>query len=192
MKFSYEILRDDGPAICSPPARPLTSFAAATASRNRFRKNIAVVSRLWPQDLPTQSQHGMTASTSMPARSNSHGNDLTFAQLYAVAFHGAKVSLAPDAAERMKASRAMVDRAGRSRQDRLRHQHRLRQTRLRPHLHRTSPPAAGKSRSLARLRCRRAAQRSRNARDDASPRQRARQRTERHPPRNRRRRSAKC
>ena len=38
------------------------------------------------------------------------GNDLTFAQLYAVALHGAKVSLAPAAIERMKASRAIVDR----------------------------------------------------------------------------------
>ncbi len=38
------------------------------------------------------------------------GNDLTFAQLYDVALHGAKVSLAPDAIERMKASRAIVDR----------------------------------------------------------------------------------
>ena len=38
------------------------------------------------------------------------GNDLTFAQLYDVALHGAKVSLAPDAIERMKASRAVVDR----------------------------------------------------------------------------------
>jgi histidine ammonia-lyase len=38
------------------------------------------------------------------------GNDLTFEQLYAVALHGAKVSLAPDAIERMKASRAIVDR----------------------------------------------------------------------------------
>jgi len=38
------------------------------------------------------------------------GNDLTFEQLYAVALRGAKVSLAPDAVERMKASRAVVDR----------------------------------------------------------------------------------
>src|SRR3984885_3745796 len=38
------------------------------------------------------------------------GNDLTFAQLYDVALHGAKVSLAADAIERMKASRAIVDR----------------------------------------------------------------------------------
>jgi histidine ammonia-lyase len=38
------------------------------------------------------------------------GNDLTFAQLYDVALRGAKVSLAPDAVERMKASRAVVDR----------------------------------------------------------------------------------
>src|SRR6201989_8085 len=38
------------------------------------------------------------------------GNDLTFAQLYDVALHGARVSLAPDAIERMKASRAIVDR----------------------------------------------------------------------------------
>ncbi len=38
------------------------------------------------------------------------GNDLTFAQLYDVALHGAKVSLAPDAIERMKASRAIVER----------------------------------------------------------------------------------
>jgi histidine ammonia-lyase len=38
------------------------------------------------------------------------GNDLTFAQLYDVALHGAKVSLASDAIARMKASRAIVDR----------------------------------------------------------------------------------
>src|SRR6201989_2716954 len=38
------------------------------------------------------------------------GNDLTFAQLYDVALHGAKVSLAADAIERMRASRAIVDR----------------------------------------------------------------------------------
>src|ERR1700719_3072043 len=38
------------------------------------------------------------------------GNDLTFAQLYDVAFRGEKVSLAPDAIERMKASRAVVER----------------------------------------------------------------------------------
>jgi histidine ammonia-lyase len=38
------------------------------------------------------------------------GNDLTFAQLYDVALRGAKVSLAPDAIERMKASRAIVER----------------------------------------------------------------------------------
>jgi histidine ammonia-lyase len=38
------------------------------------------------------------------------GNDLTFAQLYDVALRSAKVSLAPDAIERMKASRAIVDR----------------------------------------------------------------------------------
>jgi len=38
------------------------------------------------------------------------GNDLTFEQLYAVALRAEKVSLAPDAVERMKASRAVVDR----------------------------------------------------------------------------------
>src|SRR5580693_8992657 len=38
------------------------------------------------------------------------GNDLTFAQLYDVAFRGEKVSLAPNAIERMKASRAVVER----------------------------------------------------------------------------------
>src|SRR3981189_2713817 len=38
------------------------------------------------------------------------GNDLTFAQLYDVALRSAKVSLAPDAIEPMKASRAIVDR----------------------------------------------------------------------------------
>jgi histidine ammonia-lyase len=45
-----------------------------------------------------------------PAAVQLTGNDLTFAQLYDVALHGAKVSLAPDAVERMKASRAIVDR----------------------------------------------------------------------------------
>jgi histidine ammonia-lyase len=38
------------------------------------------------------------------------GNDLTFAQLFDVALRGAKVALAPDAIDRMKASRAVVDR----------------------------------------------------------------------------------
>jgi len=38
------------------------------------------------------------------------GNDLTFAQLYAVALQAEKVSLAAAAVERMKASRAVVDR----------------------------------------------------------------------------------
>ncbi|HEY6265339.1 MAG TPA: histidine ammonia-lyase [Candidatus Acidoferrum sp.] len=39
-----------------------------------------------------------------------NGNDLTFQQLYAVALYGESVALAPAAAERMKASRAVVDR----------------------------------------------------------------------------------
>lgn len=38
------------------------------------------------------------------------GNDLTFEQLHAVALRGEKVALAPEAVERMKASRAVVDR----------------------------------------------------------------------------------
>src|ERR1700686_1078505 len=38
------------------------------------------------------------------------GNDLTFEQLNAVALRGEKVSLAPDAVERMNASRAVVER----------------------------------------------------------------------------------
>jgi histidine ammonia-lyase len=45
-----------------------------------------------------------------PAAVQLTGNDLTFAQLYDVALHGAKVSLAPDAIARMKASRAVVER----------------------------------------------------------------------------------
>src|SRR6202167_4162880 len=48
--------------------------------------------------------------TAPPASIQLTGNDLTFAQLYDVALHGAKVSLAPDAIERMKASRAIVER----------------------------------------------------------------------------------
>ena len=38
------------------------------------------------------------------------GNDLTFAQLYAVALQLEAVALAPDAMVRMKASRAVVDK----------------------------------------------------------------------------------
>ena len=38
------------------------------------------------------------------------GNDLTFEQLYAVALRGEKVALTPDAVERMKESRAVVER----------------------------------------------------------------------------------
>jgi histidine ammonia-lyase len=39
-----------------------------------------------------------------------NGNDLTFQQLYAVALYGKSVALVPAAVERMKASRAVVDR----------------------------------------------------------------------------------
>ena len=39
-----------------------------------------------------------------------NGNDLTFTQLYAVAFHHEAISLAPEAVARMKASRNVVDR----------------------------------------------------------------------------------
>ena len=39
-----------------------------------------------------------------------NGNDLTFQQLDAVALHGESVALAAAAVERMKASRAVVDR----------------------------------------------------------------------------------
>jgi histidine ammonia-lyase len=39
-----------------------------------------------------------------------NGNDLTFEQLYSVALHGEKVALDPSAAERMQASRAVVDK----------------------------------------------------------------------------------
>jgi len=39
-----------------------------------------------------------------------NGNDLTFQQLYAVALYGESVALVPAAVERMKASRAVVDR----------------------------------------------------------------------------------
>jgi histidine ammonia-lyase len=48
--------------------------------------------------------------TSAPGSIQLTGNDLTFAQLYDVALRGEKVSLAPAAVERMKASRAVVDR----------------------------------------------------------------------------------
>ena len=54
--------------------------------------------------------------TVSPAAIQLTGNDLTFAQLYDVALRGAKVSLAPDAVERMKASRAAVDRVVSSRE----------------------------------------------------------------------------
>jgi histidine ammonia-lyase len=45
-----------------------------------------------------------------PATIELNGNDLTFDQLYSVALQHEKVSLSPVAAERMKASRAVVDR----------------------------------------------------------------------------------
>jgi histidine ammonia-lyase len=48
--------------------------------------------------------------TSAPTQVTLTGNDLTFDQLYAVALRRAKVSLAPSAIERMKASRTVVDR----------------------------------------------------------------------------------
>jgi len=50
----------------------------------------------------------MTAVSSTTIELN--GNDLTFDQLYAVALHGEKVSLSRVAAERMNASRGVVDR----------------------------------------------------------------------------------
>jgi histidine ammonia-lyase len=52
-----------------------------------------------------------TASGSTPPSSiQLTGNDLTFEQLYGVALRGDTVSLAPAAVERMRASRAVVDR----------------------------------------------------------------------------------
>src|SRR5438445_10896478 len=45
-----------------------------------------------------------------PATIELNGNDLTFDQLYSVALQDEKVSLSPVAAERMNASRAVVDR----------------------------------------------------------------------------------
>src|SRR5579863_7578726 len=48
--------------------------------------------------------------TSSSATIELNGNDLTFDQLYAVALRGDKVSLSHVAAERMNASRAVVDR----------------------------------------------------------------------------------
>src|SRR5437879_4396144 len=45
-----------------------------------------------------------------PATIELNGNDLTFDQLYSVALEDEKVSLSPVAAERMNASRAVVDR----------------------------------------------------------------------------------
>jgi histidine ammonia-lyase len=47
---------------------------------------------------------GVTSNVSLT------GNELTFAQLHAVAVYGATVSIAPAAIERMKASRAVVER----------------------------------------------------------------------------------
>ncbi|HKT48148.1 MAG TPA: histidine ammonia-lyase [Candidatus Acidoferrales bacterium] len=47
--------------------------------------------------------------TSSPRSVELTGNDLTFEQLYDVSLHGAEVSLAPSAIERMKTSRAVVD-----------------------------------------------------------------------------------
>src|ERR1700738_900088 len=52
----------------------------------------------------------MTAAPSSPHPVELTGNDLTFAQLHDVAFRGEKVSLARDAVERMRASRAVVER----------------------------------------------------------------------------------
>src|SRR4029077_15046176 len=52
----------------------------------------------------------MTAAPNPPRPVELTGNDLTFSQLYDVAFRGEKVSLAPDAIQRMKASRAVVER----------------------------------------------------------------------------------
>ena len=49
------------------------------------------------------------------------GNDLTFAQLYAVALQSEKVSLAATAVERMKASRAVVETPGGLRRNGLWH-----------------------------------------------------------------------
>jgi histidine ammonia-lyase len=48
--------------------------------------------------------------TSVPATIELNGNDLTFEQLYAVALRGESVSLSKAAAERMHASRAVVDK----------------------------------------------------------------------------------
>ena len=113
------------------------------------------------------------------------GNDLTFAQLYDVAFRGEKVSLAPDAIERMKASRAVVERVvasgetaygintgfGKLASVRISAEQ-VRQ--LQVNLVRSHSCGVGA-----------AAERSGNARDDAAACQCAGERTERHSPTNR-------
>jgi len=64
-----------------------------------------------------------------------NGNDLTFAQLYSSRWQNAKVSLASVAAERMNASRAVVDRLVASGKTAYGIKHRLRQTCQRAHFH---------------------------------------------------------
>src|SRR6266478_5353649 len=65
------------------------------------------------------------------------------------------------------------------RKDRLRNQYGLRKTRIDAHLAGTSAATAGESGAIARKRCRRTAERTGNARDDAAARQRAGERIER-------------
>src|SRR5207249_6931216 len=55
----------------------------------------------------SRSERGMSGNSAVIRLT---GNDLTFEQLHGVALRGDKVAIAPDAVERMKASRAVVEK----------------------------------------------------------------------------------
>src|ERR1700676_2589915 len=81
------------------------------AARNFFQKNIAAPSRalsLPQQAVSNHEYHEHSRNNSMSVILT--GNDLSFEQLRAVALQHDSVSLHPSAIERMKASRAVVDK----------------------------------------------------------------------------------
>src|SRR5579862_5955938 len=174
--------------ISWPPEPPPTSSAAAMANPSSFPKNIAINSAPWrPHPLAdqTRNKRHREASRRIPDHPTrllllriTDNRERTTSLCYSFSphertTHRKRSNLRTALPHRRRTGRSFAfSRCGRAherlpsrrgpprrlRQNRLRHQHRLRQTRKRAHFQRTSPPAPGESRAFACLRRRRTAQ----------------------------------
>src|SRR5579883_1537466 len=91
-------------AHCLRPEKRRTWSAEATGGRSACRKNTGRALRSLRRCMPPR-----PAMSNAPRQIELTGNDLTFDQLYRVAFGGVEVSVGVSAMERMNASRRVVE-----------------------------------------------------------------------------------